>query len=72
MSYSNVDDTLEGYKIKSALPFKIFSTINFGFTSLFYRITKLAEIIYSETVDVELKKMQLHKVIEFIVQSCPT
>ena len=24
---SNVDDTLEGYKIKSALPYKIFSTL---------------------------------------------
>ena len=28
VSYSNVDDTLEGYKIKSALPFKIFSTLS--------------------------------------------
>ena len=27
VSYSNVDDTLEGYKIKSALPYKIFSTL---------------------------------------------
>jgi hypothetical protein len=26
VSYSNVDNTLEGYKIKSALPYKIFST----------------------------------------------
>jgi hypothetical protein len=26
-SYSNVDNMLEGYKIKSALPFKIFSTL---------------------------------------------
>ena len=26
-SYSNVDDTMEGYKIKSALSFKIFSTL---------------------------------------------
>ena len=26
--YSDVDDTLEVYKIKSALPFKIFSTLN--------------------------------------------
>ena len=24
---SNVDDTLEGYKIKSALPYKIFLTL---------------------------------------------
>ena len=24
---SNVDDTLEGYKIKSALPYKFFSTL---------------------------------------------
>jgi hypothetical protein len=28
LSYSNVDDKLEGYKIKSALPFKIFSTLS--------------------------------------------
>ena len=28
MSYSNVDETLEGYKIKSALPFKILSSLN--------------------------------------------
>jgi hypothetical protein len=27
LSYSNVDDKLEGYKIKSALLFKIFSTL---------------------------------------------
>jgi hypothetical protein len=26
-SYSNVDNTMEGYKVKSALPFKIFSTL---------------------------------------------
>ena len=26
-SYSNVDDMMEGHKIKSALPFKIFSTL---------------------------------------------
>ena len=28
LSYSNVDDKLEGYKIKSALPFKIFSSLS--------------------------------------------
>ena len=28
VSYSNVDDTLEAYKIKSAIPFKIFSTLD--------------------------------------------
>ena len=28
MSYSNVDDPLDGYKFKSALPFKIFSTLS--------------------------------------------
>ena len=27
---SNVDDTLEGYKIKFALPYKIFSTLKVG------------------------------------------
>ena len=27
LSYSKVGDKLEGYKIKSALPFKIFSTL---------------------------------------------
>ena len=27
LSYSNVGNTMEGYKIKSALPFKIFSTL---------------------------------------------
>ena len=27
VSYWNVDDMLEGYKIKSTLPFKIFSTL---------------------------------------------
>ena len=27
MSYSNVDDVFEGYKIKSALPFKFFLTL---------------------------------------------
>ena len=27
VSYSNVDDPLDGYKFKSALPFKIFSTL---------------------------------------------
>ena len=29
MSYSNDDDVFEGYKIKSALTFKIFSTLLF-------------------------------------------
>ena len=27
-SYSNVDDTMEGYKVKSVLPFEIFSTLS--------------------------------------------
>ena len=27
VSYSNVDDTLEGYRIKFALPYKMFSTL---------------------------------------------
>ena len=27
MNYTNVDNTFEGYKIKSAIPFKIFSTL---------------------------------------------
>ena len=27
VGFSNVDDTLEGYKIKPALPYKIFSTL---------------------------------------------
>ena len=30
VSYSNVDDTLEGYKIKCALPYYIFSTLLIG------------------------------------------
>ena len=27
VSYSNVDDRLEGYKVKAALPYKIFITL---------------------------------------------
>ena len=36
--YSNVDNTTEGYKIKSALPFKIFSTLSntYFFTLVLY------------------------------------
>ena len=31
VSYSNVDDMLDGYKIKFALPYKIFSTLIYTF-----------------------------------------
>ena len=44
LSYSNVGNTMEGYKIKSALPFKIFSTLAVSvirFTHCWYQIKKV-------------------------------
>ena len=43
-SYSNLDDMMEGYKIKSALPFKIFSTLAVSvirFTDCWYQIKEV-------------------------------